>query len=102
MNQVLKHDIYGRGNKHQLEFVAELGGMNDEEKKILSMWHLQKADEYIQDILGLDKKTYGNVEIAIRTKTQLAVFDCINSKMIMPTNKIYIPSELLIYQLNNN
>lgn len=101
MNQVLKHEIYGRGNKHQIEFVAELGGMDEEEKKILSMWHYQKADGYIQDILGFDKKTYGNVESAVRAKTLVAVFDCINTKMILTNNSIYLPAEQLIKQLKS-
>lgn len=81
MNQVLKHDIYGRGNKQQVEFVAQLGGMNEEETKMLMMLHDQKPDSYIQDVMGIDRKAFNYIESAVRAKLLLAVFDCINAKM---------------------
>lgn len=81
MNQVLKHEIYGRGNRHQVEFMTALAGMNEEEAEMFAMLHDQKADGYIQDMLGIDKKTFAYIESAVRAKLLVAVFDCINSKM---------------------
>lgn len=38
MNQTLKDTVYGKGTKRQVEFMAELGGMNEEEKECSSLF----------------------------------------------------------------
>lgn len=78
MNQVLKDAVYGKGTRRQVEFMAKLGGMNDEEKAILMLFHEGKTDTYIQLELGLSRKAYERIEEAVRAKLTIAIFTCIN------------------------
>lgn len=81
MNQILKDKVYHLGTPKQVEFMAELGGMNEEEKKIFRLIHDGKSDLFIQEEIGISKNGYARVEEAIRAKLLLAVFDCINYRM---------------------
>ena len=81
MNQILKDKVYHLGTPKQVEFMAELGGMNEEEKKIFRLIHDGKSDLFIQEEIGISKNGYVRVEEAIRAKLLLAVFDCINYRM---------------------
>lgn len=56
MNQCFKDKIYNRGTLKQVEFMAELGGMNKEEKEIFILIHEGKTEAYIQDVKGLSRK----------------------------------------------
>lgn len=81
MNQCFKDRVYNRGTLKQVEFLAELGGMNQEEKEIFILIHGGKTESYIQDIKGLSRKSYERIEENIRAKLLIAIFECINSKM---------------------
>lgn len=61
--------------------MAELGGMNKEEKEIFILIHEGKTEAYIQDVKELSRKSYERLEENIRSKLLIAVFECINSKM---------------------
>lgn len=81
MNQVLKDTVYNKGTKKQVEFMAEIGGMNEEKKAIFFMIHEGKTDSCIQDTLNLSRRSYERVEESIRAKLLIAVFECINHHM---------------------
>lgn len=81
MNQTLKETVYGKGTKRQAEFMAELGGMNEEEKEMFFMMHEGKTDQVIMDYMNLSKRSYKRVEESVRAKLLLAIFDCINYRM---------------------
>lgn len=81
MNQIIKDIVYGKGNRHQVEFMAHIGGMNDEETEVFKMLHEGNAELFIQEELGLSRKAYGRIEESVRAKLLLAVFDCINYRM---------------------
>ena len=78
MNQYLKDIVYGKGTQRQIDFLAHLGGMTDEEYKVFNLIHQQATDLDIQLEMALDKKTYARVEESVRAKLLLAVFECIN------------------------
>ena len=78
MNQVLKERVYGMGTRFHVEYMANLGGMNEEERAVLMLLHEKKKDKYIEDTLSLSKTTRERVESAIAAKLLLAVFQCIN------------------------
>jgi len=78
MNQVLKDVIYGKGTQEQVDFMAYLGGMNEEEKQVFQMIHEGETDLNIQVYMGVDKKTYQRIEESVRAKLLIAVFECIN------------------------
>lgn len=81
MNQILKDTVYGKGTKRQLEFLAHIGGMNEEEYMVLKNIHDRKTDSYIQDTMGLSRKAYDRVEESVRAKLLIAIFECINCHM---------------------
>jgi len=81
MNQVLKCDIYGQGTKAHEDFLAFLGGMTDEEKTMLSMFHKQKQDLDVELDMNIDRKTRVRVENSMRRKLLCAVMHCINYTM---------------------
>lgn len=81
MNQYLKDIVYGKGTQKQIDFLAKIGGMNEEETKILNLIHQQETDLDIQFEMGMDKKTYARVEESVRAKLLLAIFECINCHM---------------------
>lgn len=81
MNQYLKDIVYGKGTQKQIFFLAKIGGMNEEETKILNLIHNQETDLDIQLEMGMDKKTYARVEESVRAKLLLAIFECINCHM---------------------
>lgn len=80
MNQILKA-VYGKGTHRQVQFIADLGGMNETERKVLEMWHNQENDLNIQQELSIDKKTYEIIEANVRIKVHIALFDCVNFRM---------------------
>ena len=81
MNQYLKDIVYGKGTQRQIDFLARLGGMTDEEYKVFNLIHQQATDLDIQLEMALDKKTYARVEESVRAKLLIAVFECINCHM---------------------
>lgn len=87
MNQILKDVVYGKGTQKQIDFIAEIGGMNEEETKIFNMIHRKVPDEVIQDELGICKNSYRRVEESIRAKLTIAIFECINCHMEEMENK---------------
>lgn len=81
MNQVLKDAVYNRGNNKQMEFLAKIGGMNEEESELLRLTHIGKSDSYIQDVMNVSRKGYERIVEAVRAKLLLSVFECINFYM---------------------
>lgn len=81
MNQILKDAVYNKGTQKQLDFMAKIGGMNEEEKKVFQLTHEGKSDLYIQDELNLSRKNYDRIIESVRAKLLLAVFECINHYM---------------------
>lgn len=81
MNQKIKDLIYTKGTQQQINFMAELGGMNEEEKTIFQLFHEGRSDEYIQDTLNISRSAFEKVSMSVRTKLIIAVFDCINYRM---------------------
>lgn len=78
MNQVLQNRVYNRGTKKQAEFLADIGGMNEEERQIFMLLHDGKTELFIQEEVGLSRKAYERIEESVRAKLLLAVFECIN------------------------
>lgn len=81
MNQILKDRIYRYGTQKQVDFMAELGGMNEEERKVFNLIHQGKSDLFIQEELNIGRKCFSRIEESIRAKLMIAVFECINTKM---------------------
>lgn len=81
MNQILKERIYQMGTQKQINFMAHIGGMNEEEKQLFNRLHEGKPDSVIQDELNMSRKTYNRIEESVRAKLLLAVFECINHHM---------------------
>lgn len=81
MNQCLRDRVYNRGTKRQAVFLAERGGMNEEERKIFLLIHEGKSDLFIMDTVGLSRKSFERIEESIQAKLLLAVFECINAHM---------------------
>ena len=81
MNQILKDTIYGKGAKTQVQFLADLGGMNEEETQVFWLIHKGFSDLRIQEETAMSRKAYERVEESVRAKLLLAVFHCINYTM---------------------
>lgn len=81
MNQNLKGAVYGKGTRRQANFIADIGGMTNEERCIFFGFHEGKPDDVIMDELGMDRKTFKNVEDRVRVKVSIAIFECINYRM---------------------
>lgn len=81
MNQVLKDVVYTLGTQKQVDFVAEVGGMNYEEKMFFQLQHERKSDSYIQDEMCLNRRSFDRIQESVRAKLKLAVFYCINKTM---------------------
>ena len=80
MNQILK-SIYQLGNQQQVDFVAKVGGMSNEEKDMLQLLHNGWTDIAIQEELAMSRSKFDEVLDRVRMKLVLAVFDCINYRM---------------------
>lgn len=81
MNQLLKDCVYTKGTKEQIDFMAQLGGMNEEETMVFNYLHQGKSDTYIQDAIGVSRSAYDKIVLSVRTKLAIAIFDCINHRM---------------------
>lgn len=81
MNQVLKDHVYSMGCMAEVRFLAEIGGMNDEEQRVFELYHEGKTDLFVQEELGIDKKTLSRIEESVRTKLTVAIIKCINFSM---------------------
>ena len=78
MNQCLKDTVYGKGTQKQIDWMARIGGMNEEETKVFNMIHNGKTDTFIQEEMGMSRRGYERVEESVRAKLLLATFECIN------------------------
>lgn len=81
MNQTIKEVVYKKGSHKQINFIAEIGGMDEEETSVFKLIHEGRSDEYIIDVLGMSRKSYKKVEDSMRTKLVVALFECINGYM---------------------
>lgn len=81
MNQTIKEVVYKKGSARQINFIAEIGGMDEEETSVFKLIHEGRSDEYIIDVLSLSRKSYKKIEDSMRTKLVVALFECINSHM---------------------
>lgn len=81
MNQYLKFAVYTMGTRNQCDFMAQLGGMSEDEKTVFTMLHDGRNEVEIQDKLHLSKSAYDLIEERVRKKVLIAVFDCINFRM---------------------
>lgn len=81
MNQYLKFAVYTMGTTKQCDFMAQLGGMSEDEKTVFTMLHDGRNEVEIQDKLHLSKSAYDLIEERVRKKVLIAVFDCINFRM---------------------
>ena len=81
MNQCLKDVVYRKGTQKQLNFLAAIGGMNNEEKLVFQLIHDGNTDLYIQEELCLSRKAYERIEESVRAKLLIAIFECINQYM---------------------
>lgn len=81
MNQCLQSCVYTMGNRKQCEYIAELGGMNDEEREIYLMLHEGTTADAIQGLRPIDRKAYEKVEDSIRKKFAVGVIACVTYKM---------------------
>ena len=81
MNQALKDRVYGKGTRRQLAYLAEIGGMNEEQLQLLMMLHDGKSDAYIEDTMSITKETRKRIEDAISAKLSIAIFHCIDFTM---------------------
>lgn len=81
MNQVLKDTIYSMGTQRQVNYMAMLGGMNDEERRMFQLIHEGRTDLYIQTELNLTRETYKKIEDSVRKKLLVAVFSCIDYRI---------------------
>lgn len=78
MNRILKDTIYTKGTQRQVDFLAAVGGMNEEEYRMFCLTHDGKSDEIIQSEMCIGRKTYERILESMRAKLLLAVFECIN------------------------
>ena len=79
MNQVLKDTVYGKGTQRQVDLMVRLGGMNEEEAKMLNLLHQGKTETAIKLEMGLSSNnSYSRIESAVRAKLTIAIFHCIN------------------------
>ena len=81
MNQILKDAVYGMGTYKQIAFMQKIGGMNEEEKRVLEMLHKRSSDIAIEQELNIDRKSRQRIEESVRAKLLLGVFECINHYM---------------------
>lgn len=81
MNQILKDSVYKLGNNQHVEFLSNVGGMDEEERNVFMMLHKGYSDITIQTDLNLSRKAYDRIERTVRTKLTLALFECINRAM---------------------
>lgn len=78
MNQAIKERVYRCGSKKQAEYMANISGMSEEQRRMLMLLHDGKPDDFIMDTMGLSRKSYKRIEESMRMKLLLAVFQCIN------------------------
>lgn len=79
MNAILKESVYGKGTQRQVDLMAYLGGMNDEETTMFNLLHKGKTETFICGEMHLSShNSYERIESAVRAKLLIAVFACIN------------------------
>lgn len=81
MNQILKDVIYGKGTPQQLDFMAKIGGMNEEERTLFTLLHERRSDLWIEQEMCIDHKTFLRIEESVRAKLTIAAFHYIDYTM---------------------
>lgn len=78
MNQAIKKVIYKKGSKEQIQMMEDLGGMNEEERKLLEFFNREGLDVGACLELGVSQTALADIEEQMRTKMENAIFFCIN------------------------
>lgn len=78
MNQAFKERFYSNGTKRHIKYVASIGGMTEEESKVLELLHEKRDDNYIMDALSIDKKRLSQIEKMVSQKTAYAILHAID------------------------
>lgn len=78
MNQNIKKVIYEKGSPEQIKMMEDLGGMNEEERKLLEFFNKEGLDVGACFALGVSQKALTDIEGQMRTKMENAIFFCIN------------------------
>lgn len=81
MNQILKEAVYSKGTEDQINVLADVGGMNQEERDMLHLMHENKDDQYIQDAMHVSRKSFEKIQVGMRTKLNIAIFRCVDFYM---------------------
>lgn len=81
MNQAIRSRVYGKGNRHHVEFMVDLCGMNETEAAVFRLLHDGRSDSYIEDAVGITKPTREAIESSVSAKLGIGVFECINKTM---------------------
>lgn len=88
INKTIKQIVYGKGTNEQIDFLAKLGGMNEEETNVFKMLHNGESDIYIMMKTNLSNRSYAKVEQNVRSKLAIAIFTCINKTIDLEKPKI--------------
>ena len=78
MNQAIKERFYSNGTVRHIKYVASVGGMTEEEARVLQLLHEKRDDEFILDALAIDKKRLAQVEKMVGMKTACAILHAID------------------------
>ena len=78
MNQVLKRKVFHRGTVKQWKFISRLTEMTEDEEKALLLLHDHKDDQYIQDELGINRKTFDLIMESMCSKVFFGLTMCVN------------------------
>ena len=73
MNQAIRSRVYGKGNRHHVEFMVDLCGMNKTEAAVFRLLHDGRSDSYIEDTVGITKPTREYIRKHERIEDMLGV-----------------------------
>lgn len=83
MNPVVRRRVYGKGNRHHVNFMIDLCGLTTAEAQMFQLLHEGRTDQFIEDSMGITKPTREAMEESIGAKLGIGVFECINRVMDM-------------------
>lgn len=78
MEQDFKSRFYGKGNMRQLRWVAEQGGLLEQEYDLLVAWHFCKTDDDIEAQLHIGKDARIRLEKLTVPKVACALLHAID------------------------
>ena len=78
MNQAIRERFYSQGNKHHVEYIAQVSGMSEQEAELFRLLHNGADDLLVESTMSIDRKRRTQLEKMVAQRVSFAVLHALD------------------------